>query len=207
MYDRDWYRDSVKRRRDADKGASFRGAGKPGNWASNATKGPVTLKQAFVIFCWVMFGLFLLAKWYPSSSVAYAPNGEPWPKTASYLKGYPVLKNEGGSRIQIDNSTGVSAVHGQLLDVLTDPRTIVRQFYIPAGEVFEMRDVSPGGYKLRFMEVASGNAWEVDSVYTVGIKRYGNSYQHTGFSLRLNRMRNENSVKRTSVKSSVFRGG
>lgn len=210
MHERDWYRDSVRRKREeerrrASSSAMWRG-GKASKNVHTKRKEPVTLKQAFIMFCWVIAGILALIKWYPSAKPLTAPNGEPWPQHAAYLTGYPVLNNEGGSRIGIDNTSGASAVHGQLVDVLTEPRTIVRQFYVPGGKTFEMHNISPGAYKLRFMEISSGNAWEVENIYTVGVERRGNHYQHTGFTLHLNRMRNSNSVERKKVSSAVFRG-
>lgn len=87
----------------------------------------------------------------------YAPNGESFPSSAGYVAGYPVLNNDGASILTIDNSQNNEAIFGKLyyLDEMQD--SAVRHFYIQGGGGFNIRDISPGNYDVRYKDLENGS--------------------------------------------------
>ena len=63
-----------------------------------------------------------------------APNSEPWPSFAGYIKGYQQLHTDGFSTITIHNSQNDSDVFVKLVSLDSAQAYPVRQFYIPALE-------------------------------------------------------------------------
>lgn len=61
-----------------------------------------------------------------------APNSEPWPSFAGYIKGYQQLHTDGFSTITIHNSQNDSDVFVKLVSLDSAQAYPVRQFYIPA---------------------------------------------------------------------------
>ncbi|MBA3756839.1 MAG: J domain-containing protein [Nitrosomonas sp.] len=61
-----------------------------------------------------------------------APNGQPWPSSASYIKGYQRLITDGFSTVTIDNIQNNSDVFVKLVSLDSPQAYPVRQFYIPS---------------------------------------------------------------------------
>jgi DnaJ domain len=85
-----------------------------------------------------------------------APNGSPWPATASYVKGYQRLHTDGLSSVTVDNSRNDSDVFVKLVS-LDGPRAFpVRNFFIPAYDTFTVNKVRSGSYDVRYRDLSTG---------------------------------------------------
>jgi len=97
------------------------------------------------------------------STRSLAPDGRPWPATASYIRGEEILSNDGLSSVTVDNSRLSSDVFGKLVSLdnsLLEGLGIgvtVRSFYIPAGGSFRLDSVTPGNYDVRYRDLSTGN--------------------------------------------------
>lgn len=58
-----------------------------------------------------------------------APNGEPWPTTSGYLKGYPIGDSGGRSTVTIDNTGNDADMIVKLYDLLIERPAEVRVFF------------------------------------------------------------------------------
>ncbi len=87
---------------------------------------------------------------------ALAPNGQPWPIAAGYVKGYPQLNANGLSTVTVDNSQNDSEVFVKLVSLDGAQAFPVRQFFIPAFTTFALKKVSAGSYDIRYRDLISG---------------------------------------------------
>ena len=110
-----------------------------------------------------------------------APNGNPWPGTAGYVKGYPIDNDSGYSKITIDNSQNGSDVYAKLVSLDGATAYPMRQFYCPAGFRFTMDKVTAGKYDLRYRDLDTGglsrsDAFDVEETRTAAGIEYS---EHT----------------------------
>jgi len=108
---------------------------------------------------------------------ATAPNGSLWPAKEGYVRGYPVLQNDGHSVVTVDNGRNDSDVFAKLVSLEGETAFPVRQFYIPAHARFSLRKVKAGSYDLRYRDLNSGNlsrseAFDVQERRTPGGLQY-----------------------------------
>lgn len=106
-----------------------------------------------------------------------APNGAPWPKVASYVKGYSLLNSQGNSTITIDNSANSSNVYVKLVSLGRGEPQPVRHFFVPGFSSFTLNDVSSGEYDIRYRDLSDGSlsqseAFKVDEYETGDGVRY-----------------------------------
>jgi hypothetical protein len=85
-----------------------------------------------------------------------APNGQPWPAAAGYVKGYQQLHTNGLSTVTVDNSRNDSEVFVKLVSLDSAQAYPVRQFYIPAFGSFTLKKVTAGSYDVRYRDLGSG---------------------------------------------------
>lgn len=85
-----------------------------------------------------------------------APNGQPWPRSAGYVRGYPRLHATGLSAVTIDNSRNDSDVFVKLVSLDGSYARPVRQFYIPAFDRFTLDKVTVGNYDIRYRDLGNG---------------------------------------------------
>lgn len=85
-----------------------------------------------------------------------APNGQPWPGAAGYVKGYQQLHSNGLSTVTVDNSRNDSDVFVKLVSLDSAQAYPVRQFYIPASGSFTLKKVNAGSYDVRYRDLGSG---------------------------------------------------
>lgn len=85
-----------------------------------------------------------------------APNGNPWPAKAAYIKGYPIDNDDGHSKVTVDNSRNDSDVFVKLVSLDGGAAYPVRQFFIPAHSRFTMNKVTANGYDIRYRDLESG---------------------------------------------------
>jgi hypothetical protein len=92
-----------------------------------------------------------------------APNGQPWPSTAGYVRGYQCLHSDGLSTVTVDNSRNDSDVFVKLVSLDGPQAYPVRQFFIPAYGTFTVRNVSPGRYDIRYRDLSTGGLWRSEA--------------------------------------------
>lgn len=87
---------------------------------------------------------------------AVAPNGEPWPITAGYIKGYDRLHRKGLSSVTVDNSRNDSDVFVKLVSLDGPQAYPTRHVFIPAFGSFTLSKVTAGSYDIRYRDLSSG---------------------------------------------------
>jgi hypothetical protein len=84
-----------------------------------------------------------------------APNGELWPATSAYVRGYAVLFTNGGSQLVIDNSHNNVDVFLKVVSV-TDPEPkTVRSVFVLAHGQFNLNKLRTGTYEVRYHQLGS----------------------------------------------------
>lgn len=84
-----------------------------------------------------------------------APNGEPWPVTAGYLKGVPQARAAGHSEVTVDNSQNSSGVFVKLVSLSGNVASPVRQIFILAHGKFTMKSLEQDPYDVRYQDLVS----------------------------------------------------
>jgi hypothetical protein len=92
-----------------------------------------------------------------------APNGYPWPTTASYISGYPRLNLGGNSEVTVDNSQNENEVFVKIMLLSGARPQPIRHFYIPGGQSFTAKGVRPGQYDVRYQSLSSGARMKTES--------------------------------------------
>ncbi|EJE49707.1 DnaJ-class molecular chaperone with C-terminal Zn finger domain containing protein [Acidovorax sp. CF316] len=87
---------------------------------------------------------------------ATAPNGQPWPASAGYVDGYPLLNSEGDGSLTVDNGSNDSDAFVKLVSQGDGQPQVVRHIYVPAYQRFTVDRLAPGRYDLRYRNLASG---------------------------------------------------
>lgn len=85
-----------------------------------------------------------------------APNGQPWPAGAGYVRGYQPLHLGGLSSVTVDNSRNDSDAFVKLMAVGGAEAYPVRWFYIPAFSSFTVGDLTAGRYDIRYRDLGTG---------------------------------------------------
>ncbi len=84
-----------------------------------------------------------------------APNGQSWPSSAGYIKGYQRLHADGLSTVTVDNSQNDSDVFVKLVSLDSTQAYPVRQFYIPAFGNFTLNKITAGNYDIRYRDLSN----------------------------------------------------
>lgn len=97
----------------------------------------------------------------PSISPSYlrlqqAPNGQPWPTSSGYVKGYPQKVSDGLSSVRVDNSKNDSDVFVKLYALNSIPPQPARVFFIKQGGQFTAKHIRAGGYDVRYQDLETG---------------------------------------------------
>jgi hypothetical protein len=86
-----------------------------------------------------------------------APDGHPWPTSASYLLGEKQHETNGLSTVTVDNSQNDSDVLVKLFAIDAIKPLALRTFFIPKHETFTLNKVSPGNYD-SFKDISADKA-------------------------------------------------
>ena len=86
-----------------------------------------------------------------------APNGSPWPTIAGYIRGEPLLRNNGLSTVTVDNGQNSSDVFVKLVAIDANASLPVRLFFIPANSQFQTGNLDAGEYDVRYMDLDDGS--------------------------------------------------
>ena len=126
-----------------------------------------------------------------NSKVEHAPNGNPWPRRAGYVKGYPIANTRGYSEVTVDNAGIDSDVFVKLVSLDGATAHPVRQFYIPHGSKFKMETVKAGTYDLRYRDLDSG-ALSRSQSFEVVERRSGRNIEYSNMSITLQKSQGGN---------------
>lgn len=74
---------------------------------------------------------------------ATAPNGQPWPENAEYIKGYPPSAIAGQSRVTLNNGFNGSDVVARLVFLRDGKQLPVRTCFLPAHTAFTLMGITP----------------------------------------------------------------
>ena len=85
-----------------------------------------------------------------------ADNGMPFPTISGYVDGYQFSRNDGYSKLTIDNSQNDSDVFVKLFSLDQVQAKPVRVFFIRAAEKFTLEDITAGNYDVRYRNLDSG---------------------------------------------------
>lgn len=125
------------------------------------------------------------------SRPAKAPNGQPWPNTSDYIKGYDQLNSIGLSTVTVDNSKNDSDVFVKLVSLNGDKSYPVRLFFILAGSTFTLKNVSQGSYDIRYRDLNSGDLARSESFRLEQVRTY-NGTQFSNLRMTLYKVQNGN---------------
>jgi len=93
-----------------------------------------------------------------------APNGNPWPDSAGYIKGYPIARADGLSKLTIDNSSNSTEVFVKLVALDVQQTLPIRHVYIPANSSFTINKIRAGEYDVRHMDLSDGSLSRSESL-------------------------------------------
>ena len=120
-----------------------------------------------------------------------APNGQPWPVSAGYVRGYEFQHIDGLSTVTIDNSLNDSDVFVKLISLDGKHAYPVRQFYIPAFGRFTLNNVTAGSYDIRYRDLSNGGLSRSESFNLKEIQIY-NGTQFSNITMTLYKVQNGN---------------
>jgi len=118
------------------------------------------------------------------SRPAVAPNGSPWPTRSNYVAGYPHLNVSGMAKVTADNSGGPSDLFVKLVDRDHKQRRVVRVFFVRANDEFTLRDVKPGHYDIRYLNLDNGRIRE-SQVFEVTLQKTAKGEEYMGWTVGL----------------------
>lgn len=102
----------------------------------------------------------------PALSPGFAPNNQPLPAVKGYVPGYPILRQQGGNVVNVDNSALPSGVFAQIYELHNGKLTAIRSFYIPAGESFEVENIGDGDFSLHYRRIDTGQ-WQISDPWQI----------------------------------------
>lgn len=120
-----------------------------------------------------------------------APNGQPWPVSAGYVKGYQRLHADGLSTVTVDNSRNDSDVFVKLVSLDSAQAYPVRQFYILAFGSFTLNKVTDGTYDIRYRDLGSGGLSRSESFSLKETPTY-NGTRYSNITMTLYKVQNGN---------------
>jgi hypothetical protein len=120
-----------------------------------------------------------------------APNGQAWPTTAAYVKGFKKLHTDGLSKVTIDNSQNNSDVFVKLVAINGFESYPVRVFFIPAFSQFTINSIRAGLYDIRYRDLDSGSLSKSESFILQEIETY-DGVEYSNFTMTLYKIQNGN---------------
>lgn len=120
-----------------------------------------------------------------------APNGQPWPATADYVRGYPRQHTDGLSSVTVDNSQNDSNVFVKLVSLDSAQAYPVRQFFIPAFGSFALEKVTAGSYDIRYRDLSNGGLSRSEAFNLDETKTYSGT-QFSNITMTLYKVKNGN---------------
>jgi len=122
---------------------------------------------------------------------ATAPNGEAWPLSSGYIRGYKRLNASGLSTVTIDNGQNDSDVFVKLVSLDGPNAFPVRTFYISAHGTFTVNQVTAGNYDIRYRDLGTGGLSRSEAFNLEETPTY-NGTQFSNITMTLYKVRNGN---------------
>lgn len=120
-----------------------------------------------------------------------APNGQAWPKSAGYVKGFKKLHTDGLSKITVDNSQNNSDVFVKLVAISELKSYPVRVFFVPAFNLFTISNIRAGSYDIRYRDLDSGSLSRSEPFTLQEIETY-DGVQYSNITMTLYKIQNGN---------------
>lgn len=120
-----------------------------------------------------------------------APNGQPWPASSAYIKGYKRLHTDGLSTVTVDNTRNDSDVFVKLVTLDGRQAYPVRQFFISAFGKFTLNKVRAGSYDIRYRDLTTGGLSRSEA-FTLNEKPTYNGAQFSNMTMTLYKVQNGN---------------
>lgn len=120
-----------------------------------------------------------------------APNGQAWPATASYVKGFKKLHTDGLSKVTIDNSQNNSDVFVKLVAINGLESYPIRVFFIPAFSQFAINNIRAGLYDIRYRDLDSGSLSKSESFTLQKTETY-NGIEYSNVTMTLYKVQSGN---------------
>ena len=127
----------------------------------------------------------------PNVRPEVAPNGQPWPAAAGYVKGYQQLHANGLSTVTVDNSRNDSDVFVKLVSLDGAQAYPVRQFFIPAFGSFTLKKVTAGSYDVRYRDLGTGGLSRSEAI-TLNEVHTDDGTQFSNLTMTLYKVKNGN---------------
>jgi hypothetical protein len=113
-----------------------------------------------------------------------APNGAPWPTTASYVSGYDVRNVRGYSQLTIDNRQNDAPVFVKIFALTGSTSIPVRFVFIPGHSSFTAEQLTPGRYDVRYRDLTTGALARSEAFSLTQRPNYGGmEYSHVEMTL------------------------
>lgn len=87
-----------------------------------------------------------------------APNGVAFPETSSYISGYELGKNDGGSSLMVSNSKNDHDVYLKLISLEGAKASTVRHVFVKGKSDFKIEGLSTGKYEIQYLDLVAGLA-------------------------------------------------
>lgn len=120
-----------------------------------------------------------------------APNGQPWPQGAGYLKGEAQTRTAGYCQVTIDNRANDADMLVKLVSLADDTPRTARQIYVPAHGTFTMKNVQPGQYDVRYQDLRNGQRSRSQAL-TLTEKKTERGIEYSTLTLTLSRAKGGN---------------
>lgn len=131
-----------------------------------------------------------------------APNGQPWPNSAGYIKGYKKMHADGLSTVTIDNSKNDGDVFVKLVSIDSSEEYPVRQFFVPAYAEFTIGKVRAGLYDVRYKDLDSGAISKSES-FRLSEEQTYDGVSYSNITMTLYKIQNGN-MQTTAIPESEF---
>ena len=133
---------------------------------------------------------------------ATAPNGEMWPTSSGYVRGYEKLHTDGLSTVTIDNSRNDNDVFVKLVSIDSAEDYPVRQFFVSAYGEFTINKVRAGTYDVRYKDLDSGSISKSEPFELREEESY-DGVRYSNITMTLYKIQNGN-MQTTSIPESQF---
>jgi hypothetical protein len=120
-----------------------------------------------------------------------APNGQPWPTVAAYVRGYQRLSTNGYGSVTVDNSRNDSDVFVKLYSLSGGQPRPARVFYIPAYGQFNAAGMAAGRYDVRYRDLTNGRLARSEA-FTLEERHSDRGVEYQELTLTLYKVRDGN---------------
>jgi hypothetical protein len=100
------------------------------------------------------------------------------------VAGYPRLDVSGMAKVTADNSGGPSDLFVKLVDLDQKQQRVVRVFFVKANDEFTLRDVKPGRYDIRYLNLDNGRIRK-SQVFEVTLRKTPKGEEYMGWTVGL----------------------